>query len=138
MKTVLEALRDTEKQYKSILTRITKEQGVTIAEWQLLNHVSEGFDTQDKLSEETGLDNSTLSRQLSSLLKKELVSNIAVGRDRRQLIYELTLKGSDVLKAVNQQHTHYEETIFKLWSAEEKSMARILLNRLENSLSKQM
>jgi len=138
MKTVLEALRDTEKQYKSILTRITKEQGVTIAEWQLLNHVSEGFDTQDKLSEETGLDNSTLSRQLSSLLKKELVSNIAVGRDRRQLIYELTLKGSDVLTAVNQQHTHYEETIFKLWSAEEKCMARILLNRLENSLSKQM
>lgn len=138
MKTVLEALRDTEKQYKSILTRITKEQGVTIAEWQLLKHVSEGFDTQDKLSEETGLDNSTLSRQLSSLLKKELVSNIAVGRDRRQLIYELTLKGSDVLTAVNQQHTHYEETIFKLWSAEEKSMARILLNRLENSLSKQM
>ena len=138
MKTVLEALRDTEKQYKSILTRITKEQGVTIAEWQLLNHVSEGFDTQDKLSEETGLDNSTLSRQLSSLLKKELVSNIAVGRDRRQLIYELTLKGSDVLTAVNQQHTHYEETIFKLWSSEEKSMARILLNRLENSLSKQM
>lgn len=138
MKTVLEALRDTEKQYKSILTRITKEQGVTIAEWQLLNHVSEGFDTQDKLSEETGLDNSTLSRQLSSLLKKELVSNIAVGRDRRQLIYELTLKGSDVLTAVNQQHTHYEETIFKLWSAEEKSMVRILLNRLENSLSKQM
>lgn len=138
MKTVLEALRDTEKQYKSILTRITKEQGVTIAEWQLLNHVSEGFDTQDKLSEETGLDNSTLSRQLSSLLKKELVSNIAVGRDRRQLIYELTLNGSDVLTAVNQQHTHYEETIFKLWSAEEKSMARILLNRLENSLSKQM
>ena len=134
MKTVLEALRDTEKQYKSILTRITKEQGVTIAEWQLLNHLSEGFDTQDKLSEETGLDNSTLSRQLSSLLKKELVSNIAVGRDRRQLIYELTLKGSDVLTAV----THYEETIFKLWSAEEKSMARILLNRLENSLSKQM
>ena len=138
MKTVLEALRDTEKQYKSILTRITKEQGVTIAEWQLLNHVSEGFDTQDKLSEETGLDNSTLSRQLSSLLKKELISNIAVGRDRRQLIYELTLKGSDVLTAVNQQHTRYEETIFKLWSAEEKSMARILLNRLENSLSKQM
>ncbi|WP_373382511.1 hypothetical protein ABZM74_001219 [Weissella confusa] len=138
MKTVLEALRDTEKQYKSILTRITKEQGVTIAEWQLLNRLSEGFDTQDKLSEETGLDNSTLSRQLSSLLKKELVSNIAVGRDRRQLIYELTLKGSDVLTAVNQQHTHYEETIFKLWSAEEKSMARILLNRLENSLSKQM
>ena len=138
MKTVLEALRDTEKQYKSILTRIKKEQGVTIAEWQLLNHLSEGFDTQDKLSEETGLDNSTLSRQLSSLLKKELVSNIAVGRDRRQLIYELTLKGSDVLTAVNQQHTHYEETIFKLWSAEEKSMARILLNRLENSLSKQM
>ena len=138
MKTVLEALRDTEKQYKSILTRITKEQGVTIAEWQLLNHLSEGFDTQDKLSEETGLDNSTLSRQLSSLLKKELVSNIAVGRDRRQLIYELTLKGSDVLTAVNPQLTHYEETIFKLWSAEEKSMARIWLNRLENSLSKQM
>ncbi|WP_062358714.1 hypothetical protein, partial [Weissella sp. DD23] len=103
-----------------------------------LSHVAAGFDTQDKLSDETGLDNSTLSRQLSSLLKKEMVSNIAVGRDRRQLIYELTVKGNDVLTAVNEQHMIYEETAFKLWSAEEKSMVQILLNRLEKSLSKQI
>lgn len=138
MKTVLEALRDTEKQYKIMLTKMTKSNGLTIAEWQLLSHVATGFDTQDKLSDETGLDNSTLSRQLSSLLKKEMVSNIAVGRDRRQLIYELTGKGNDVLTAVNEQHMMYEETAFKLWSAEEKSMVQILLNRLEKSLSKQI
>ncbi|WP_270310424.1 MarR family winged helix-turn-helix transcriptional regulator [Weissella cibaria] len=138
MKTVLEALRDTEKQYKTVLTKMTKSNGLTIAEWQLLSHVAAGFYTQDKLSDETGLDNSTLSRQLSSLLKKEMVSNIAVGRDRRQLIYELTVKGNDVLTAVNEQHMIYEETAFKLWSAEEKSMVQILLNRLEKSLSKQI
>ena len=138
MKTVLEALRDTEKQYKTVLTKMTKSNGLTIAEWQLLSHVAAGFDTQDKLSDETGLENSTLSRQLSSLLKKEMVSNIAVGRDRRQLIYELTVKGNDVLTAVNEQHMIYEETAFKLWSAEEKSMVQILLNRLEKSLSKQI
>ena len=138
MKTVLEALRDTEKQYKTVLTKMTKSNGLTIAEWQLLSYVAAGFDTQDKLSDETGLDNSTLSRQLSSLLKKEMVSNIAVGRDRRQLIYELTVKGNDVLTAVNEQHMIYEETAFKLWSAEEKSMVQILLNRLEKSLSKQI
>lgn len=136
MKTILEALRDTEKTYRDVLKKIGKENGITIAEWSLLTFLAEGFDTQDKLSKEMNLDNSTLSRQLSSLVKKELVSSVAVGRDKRQLIYEITEAGELVLTSVNAQHHAYENNVFKLWSDEEKSMIQILLNRLEKSLQK--
>ncbi len=71
MKTILEALRDTEKAYRDVLKKISKENGITIAEWSLLAFLANGFDTQDKLSKEMNLDNSTLSRQLSSLVKKK-------------------------------------------------------------------
>jgi DNA-binding MarR family transcriptional regulator len=136
MKTILEALRQTEKQYKTALTKITKDNGVTIAEWQLLQHLDDEIDTQDKLSVDTGLDNSTLSRQLHSLVKKELVASEAIGKDHRQLIYKLTILGSDTLMAINEKHRFFQENVFKVWSEEETSMLQILLNRLNKSMTK--
>jgi DNA-binding MarR family transcriptional regulator len=138
MKTVLEALQDTDKIYRAAIVKMTKAQGITTAEWSLLQHVSDGFDSQEKLAKETNLDTSTLSRQLGSLHKKELVSTVAVGQDRRKLIYELTEAGEAVLMAVNSAHGVFTERVFKVWSPEEQSMMQILLNRLEKSLSKEI
>ncbi|MDR3241661.1 MAG: MarR family transcriptional regulator [Lactobacillaceae bacterium] len=136
MKTILEALRDTDKEYQRVLKKITKDQDVTIAEWQLLTNVKASFDTQDKLSKETNLDNSTLSRQLAALVKKELVLKVAVGRDRRQLIYEVTAKGEETLTTIEAAYHALEEQVFSMWANEEKSMVQILLNRLEKSVAK--
>ena len=136
MKTILEALRQTEKQYKTVLTKITKDSGITIAEWQLLQHLDDAIDTQDKLSIDMGLDNSTLSRQLHSLIKKELIASEAIGKDHRQLIYKLTLLGSDTLHEINEQHKSFQDNVFQLWSDEETSMLQILLNRLSKSMTK--
>jgi DNA-binding MarR family transcriptional regulator len=138
MKTVLEALQDTDKIYKAAVVKLTKTQGLTTAEWQLLQHVHDEFDTQEKLSKETKLDISTLSRQLGSLHKKEMVSTVAVGEDRRKLVYELTAAGEKALDAINGQHAAYVDAVFRVWSPEEKSMMQILLNRLEKSLTKEI
>jgi DNA-binding MarR family transcriptional regulator len=135
MKTILEALWDTEKIYRADLTKITKNSGVTIAEWQLLARVSAGIDTQDKLAKDMLLDNSTLSRQLSSLYKKELVDNTAIGRDKRQLVYGITEAGNTVLTTVNQAHEAIEANLFQRWDQEEQRMLQILLNRLEKSMT---
>ncbi|MCM0582869.1 winged helix-turn-helix transcriptional regulator [Weissella diestrammenae] len=136
MKPILEALRDTDKSYQQVLKKITMAQNVTIAEWQLLANVAQQFDTQDKLSLETHLDNSTLSRQLNSLVKKELVNHVAVGHDRRQLIYEVTDQGEAVLSNVQSAYDNLEKQVFSLWATEEKSMLQILLNRLDKSVTK--
>ncbi|MDR3190651.1 MAG: MarR family transcriptional regulator [Lactobacillaceae bacterium] len=136
MNTILDALRDTDKTYQQVLKKITKDANITIAEWQLLINVEAGLDTQDKLSKDMGLDNSTLSRQLGSLVQKDLAMHVAVGRDKRQLIYELSNSGQRVLAQVNQQHAAYSDSVFKMWSDEEKSMIQILLKRLNKSLAK--
>lgn len=136
MKSSLEALRDAEKIQKAAVMKLTKKYGLTIAEWQLLSTMMEGFDTQDKLSEETGLDTSTLSRQLKSIFAKEYVSKVATGRDHRQLVYTVMPSGTDAVTKINGEYKDLEDTIFDKWSSEEVNMLRILLNRLEKSMSR--
>lgn len=136
MKSSLEALRDSEKIQRAALMKITKHFNLTIAEWQLLGTMMLGFDTQDKLSAETGLDTSTLSRQLKSIYTKEFVDKVATGRDRRQLVYSVLPKGVDTVNAINEQYQQLENVIFAKWSNEEINMLRILLNRLEKSMSR--
>lgn len=136
MKTIFEALKQAEVQHKSILLTITKSNGMTIAEWKLLNLLEKQIDTQDKLSSETGLDHSTLSRQLHSLNRKKLIMSESIGLNNRQLRYELTLAGSDALAAVNSQYSSFQDKVFQLWSDEEFNMLQILLNRLNKSMKK--
>lgn len=136
MKSSLEALRDSEKIQRAALMKITKHFNLTIAEWQLLATMMLGFDTQDKLSAETGLDTSTLSRQLKSIYGKELVDKVATGRDRRQLVYSVLPTGVAAVNAINTQYQQLEATIFAKWSNEEINMLRILLNRLEKSMNR--
>lgn len=136
MKSILEALRESEKIHRNSLMKITKEYNLTIAEWQLLKTIMEGFDTQDKLSVKTGLDISTLSRQLKSIFNKELVDKVATGRDRRQLVYSILPQGLKAVEKINESYTAVENKIFDKWSTEEINMLRILLNRLEKSINK--
>jgi DNA-binding MarR family transcriptional regulator len=136
MKTIFEALKQAEEQHKIVLLTITKNYGITIAEWKLLNLLRNHINTQDKLSIETGLDHSTLSRQLHSLQKKELVMSAAIGHKNRQLHYELTVAGDDTLEEANVKYASFQDRVFQLWSDEELNMLQILLNRLHKSMKK--
>lgn len=136
MKQILDALQVAEKQYRTNLIQMAKGQGVTVAEWTLLGYVNDGYDTQDKLSEGMALDNSTLSRQLKSLVKKELVESEVISHDNRQLRYRLTQKGLATMTALVDAQAEFNNQVFSVWSDEEKRMMEILLNRLDKSINK--
>ncbi|WP_419155664.1 MarR family winged helix-turn-helix transcriptional regulator [Weissella minor] len=136
MKQILDALQVAEKQYRTNLIQMAKGQGVTVAEWTLLGYVNDGYDTQDKLSKGMALDNSTLSRQLKSLVKKELVESEVISHDNRQLRYRLTQKGLDTMTALVDAQAEFNNQVFSVWSDEEKRMMEILLNRLDKSINK--
>ncbi|VDG19461.1 transcription regulator [Lactobacillus plantarum JDM1] [Lactiplantibacillus mudanjiangensis] len=136
MKSSLTALADTAKQQTTMLKKIAKAQGVTVAEWQLLLKLQAGFDTQEKLATEMQLDTSTLSRQLASLVKKEKLSKEAVGRDRRQLIYTVTPLGENAAAVINADYEKFEASIFDKWPQDEQNLLRILLNRLNKSVER--
>ncbi|MFL1695312.1 MarR family winged helix-turn-helix transcriptional regulator [Weissella kandleri] len=136
MQAILDELQVTAKDYHKQLQQMVKKVNLTIAEWKLLTQVTDGIDTQDKLSQAMELDNSTLSRQLKSLEQKKAIEHQAKGRDHRQLTYQVTAQGQAQLATLTTQNEMLEQRVFKMWSDEEQTMLRILLKRLGKSLSK--
>lgn len=136
MKDSLVALRSTEKQYQKILLKLTKSVELTISEWRLLSKVIAGIQTQDQLAEASSLDISTLSRQLKSLISKNMISKKAIGPDKRQLVYQVTDKGLLADKGATKLYQELTSDIFNHWTAEEQKLLKILLNRLEQSVSR--
>ncbi len=120
MKDILVALNSAAKNHRSQIFSITKATGLTISEWKLLTQVIAGNTTQEKLSETTKLDISTLSRQLKRLLEKEMIEKTAVGRDKRQLIYTVTEKGTKSSEYVEAEIAKLTERVFNHWTDEEK------------------
>ncbi|GAF35458.1 MarR family winged helix-turn-helix transcriptional regulator [Lentilactobacillus farraginis] len=136
MKDILAALNAAAKSHSARLMKITKEQNLTVSEWKLLNHVIAGNTTQETLAEVTKLDISTLSRQLKRLVVKEMLAKTAVGKDKRQLIYSVTAKGTQSSQNVAQSVKDLQNQVFSHWTNEEKNLLKILINRLEQSLDR--
>lgn len=136
MKSSLEALIAINKVQQTLLQRMTKRYQLTVSEWQLLDHIGGGENTQEILAQQTRLDTSTLSRQLKGLVAKEMVTKEAIGRDKRQLIYTITEQGTQTAAAINTAFEDLSDQIFEHWSTEERNLLQILLNRLDKSLDR--
>jgi DNA-binding MarR family transcriptional regulator len=136
MKDSLIALRDIEKNYKSVLLAITKRSKLTIAEWQLLLQIEAGYRTQEQLSDATKLDTSTLSRQLKNLVTKEMLQKTPTGRDKRQLVYSMSQAGKKAIIEIDTAFADLSTRIFDRWTDEENNLLRILLNRLDKSIAR--
>lgn len=136
MKDILPALNSAAKNHKAQLFAITKATGLTISEWKLLDQVIDGHTTQEALSVTTQLDISTLSRQLKRLVEKDMLEKTAVGKDKRQLIYNVTHKGIESSTYVKTKLNALTDRIFSHWTDEEKNLLKILINRLEQSLGR--
>ncbi|WP_283678163.1 MarR family winged helix-turn-helix transcriptional regulator [Lentilactobacillus sp. Marseille-Q4993] len=136
MKSILSGLLDSASSYNLHLYRTTKQKELTVSEWRLLGHIVDGLDTQEKLSDFTRLDISTLSRQLKRLFEKEMVTKVAVGKDRRQLVYSPTDKGNNALRSINEEIRKANDVVFNHWTEEEKKLLKILINRLDKSINR--
>ncbi|MCT3584559.1 MarR family winged helix-turn-helix transcriptional regulator [Levilactobacillus brevis] len=136
MKSSLEALIAINKVQQTLLQRMTKRYQLTVSEWQLLDHIGGGENTQEILAQQTRLDTSTLSRQLKGLVAKEMVTKEAIGRDKRQLIYTITEQGTQTAAAINTAFEDLSDQIFEHWSTDERNLLQILLNRLDKSLNR--
>lgn len=136
MKSSLAALMTVTKAQQTLLRRLTRQHHLTISEWQLLDRIGQGANTQEILAQQTRLDTSTLSRQLKGLLSKELVTKKAIGRDKRQLIYTITAAGTETAAAMNTAFEGLSDDIFEHWSTDERNLLQILLNRLAKSMDR--
>lgn len=139
MKASLEVLLDVQKNYKQLLKKMTRIHTLTIAEWQLLQNVLDGNDTQTELVKKTKLDVSTLSRQLSKLVEKNLLSIKKMGEKpmaRKKYLYQITDQGRTALNEMNADFEKMSSELFSQWTNEEQNLLKILLNRLNTSFER--
>ncbi|MCI1953358.1 MarR family winged helix-turn-helix transcriptional regulator [Ligilactobacillus acidipiscis] len=139
MKASLDVLLDVQKNYKQLLKKMTRIHTLTIAEWQLLQNVLDGNDTQTELVKKTKLDVSTLSRQLSKLVEKNLLSIKKMGEKpmaRKKYLYQITDQGRTALDEMNADFEKMSSELFSQWTNEEQNLLKILLNRLNTSFER--
>jgi DNA-binding MarR family transcriptional regulator len=80
-----------------------REEGLSVAQFGLMAHIAAARDdTIGALAEQTGLDQSTLSRNLHALRRDALVEIAVVEKDLRRRAVWLTEKGVRRLEAVLQ------------------------------------
>ncbi|AYM03294.1 MULTISPECIES: MarR family winged helix-turn-helix transcriptional regulator [Levilactobacillus] len=137
MKSSLAALIGISKVQQTLLQRMTKQHHLTVSEWQLLDHIGGGENTQEILAAKTNLDTSTLSRQLKGLVTKNMVTKKAIGRDKRQLVYTITDQGTATAEDINSAFESLSDDVFEHWSTDERNLLQILLNRLDKSMDRQ-
>ncbi|QMU07674.1 MarR family winged helix-turn-helix transcriptional regulator [Levilactobacillus suantsaii] len=137
MKSSLAALMTVTKSQQPLLRQMVKQHHLTVSEWQLLDQIGSGANTQEVLAQQTRLDTSTLSRQLKGLVAKDMVTKEAVGRDKRQLVYSITAIGTATAAEINSAFDALADQVFEHWSADERNLLQILLNRLAKSMERQ-
>lgn len=139
MKEPLDNLLDLQREYQRFIQKLAKQNKLTVAEWQLLQRISDGKNSQEILADEMQLDTSTLSRQLSKLTQKEYVSITKVDhpkkvRTRKSYRYRISELGKSVLIQMNSDFDEFGNQVFAQWSLEEKNFLKILINRLTQSM----
>lgn len=139
MKEPLSNLLDLQREYQRFIQKMAKNNQLTIAEWQLLQRIADGKDSQELLAEDLQIDTSTLSRQLNKLTTKAFVNISKVvnrnnAKARKSYQYHLSEIGQKVLGQMNRDFKEFGQRVFAQWSGEEQNFLKILINRLCQSM----
>ncbi len=101
MEAALCRVRDILRSISNFEANFNEKKGVTLNECMVLCSISsEGRCTSGKLAELLGLSVSNTSKIISSVEKKELVERFMGVKDKRQMLFELTAKGEEVLLSI--------------------------------------
>ncbi|WP_252180870.1 transcriptional regulator [Pediococcus stilesii] len=131
MKDSLEALDLISKKRQEVIKKSCREANGTPADWKISNFLKDEFLSIQDLSKISGLDISTLSRQVKRSAEKKLIMRLP-GQSRK---FQTTKKGAIFRSYVNEQVQLFDQKLFENWSDEELSMLNILTNRiLKNAL----
>lgn len=94
--------------------------------------------TMQQVADTLGMDVTTFSRQIQTLIKLDVVKKVPSSSDRRYFHLMLTAKGERVQEEIDQQMTSYLEEVFAHFTDVEKEqiLSSIqLLNRAMNQSS---
>lgn len=112
--------------------RKIEESGVTVAEWVVLRKMYAEDDTTSpsKVAATTGLTRGAISKLVSRLLEKRLVSRRESTEDRRYQDIELTAKGLALVPKIAGLADENDEEFFSCLTAGERKELKSLLQKV--------
>jgi DNA-binding MarR family transcriptional regulator len=92
--------------------------------------------SMQQIAETLGIDITTFSRQVQSLLKMKLVKKTPSPDDRRVSILSLTTEGTFIATMIDQEMNQYLKEVFGYMSEEEKDMVLRSIKLLNACMAK--
>ncbi|MFD0897256.1 MarR family winged helix-turn-helix transcriptional regulator [Loigolactobacillus binensis] len=130
---IFTALHEFEQQRRQHERQICRQLRLNHADIRLLSYLTVSKQTLQQLQQLTGLDISTLSRQLTALTRKKMLRKQLDQRDRRKRIFTLTTLGQKQFQYFCQASANFEQAILANWTVEEQQLLKVLLGRLLTS-----
>ncbi len=130
---IFTTLKQFEEQRQRYEQQIGQQFGLNRADVRLLSFLTDAQPTITDLHHLTGLDISTLSRQLTALTHKKLLQKHSDQHDRRKRTFILTELGRTQFQHFRQATADLEQAILANWPADEQQLLKVLLKRLVSS-----
>ncbi|MCR8656568.1 MarR family winged helix-turn-helix transcriptional regulator [Paenibacillus endoradicis] len=92
--------------------------------------------SMQQVAETLGMDITTFSRQVQTLIKKSLVKKTPLPEDRRVYILNLTVEGKFIADAIDQMMNDYLEEVFSFMNDIDKENVMRSLKLLNESMLK--
>lgn len=117
------------------LAREFRKYNITPEQWALLNILrSEDGLSQKDLTDKMGKDQTTITRALDNLNKKNLIIRQSSTDDRRVYLIFMTSEGANLMNILVPIARNTMSDIFKGFSQEEINQLRTLLDRLYDAI----
>lgn len=134
LKDMLEKIGLFNKQFLRIEQEILKTHKINGSAVNLISIIGDDRMTLTDITEASELDKSTISRQISVLVKNELILR-ETGEDKRYSFFQLSENAKKIYNDYVSNFTEYMEEALKAWSEEEKHMFSVMIGRANYSLS---
>ena len=110
--------------------------GLDIPEWRVLATLGfrEGACTAQYISHCTRTHKSTISRAVTTLLRRKIVERVENENDRREFALQLTPRGRNLYEELIPRLLRKEQQILSCLSAQERKQFAAALDRIEQSL----
>ncbi|MEA2418986.1 MAG: hypothetical protein QOE60_1192 [Thermoleophilaceae bacterium] len=104
--------------------------GISIAQFHLLDPLADGPCTNRQLAEAAGIAAPTATRMIDVLIARGLVTRVEDPADRRAVLISLTDAGRSALAAKLEEYRQLRERIAAVLDPDERRVAADLLHRL--------
>ncbi|MCM3761747.1 MarR family transcriptional regulator [Alkalihalobacillus oceani] len=92
--------------------------------------------SMQQIAETLAMDITTFSRQIQTLMKRNLVQKTPAEQDKRVAILSLTPKGTSMVKMIDERMNAYLEEVFSDMNEFEKEIVLRSIKRLNDAMAK--